>query len=274
MKLRESRVLKRLRAGKASTCMKLNLSDPRIVEICGLCGMDVVWLCSEHVPNDWLNLENQIRAAKLHDLDTIVRVGSGGYSDYIKPFEADATGIMVPHVDTADQAREVVDSTRFYPLGRRSLDGGNADGLFTQAPVKDYIRHCNQERFIILQIESPEAVENIDEIASIGGFDILLFGPADYSHQLGITGETDAPEVIKAQETVLEASMKHGKFAMVTASSKSFDSLVEDGYSIINLGADVLGLTQYTKELLNHSESEDRKPPEVLKENTVRSPLT
>ena len=91
MKLRQSRVLKRLRNGRPASCMKLNLSDPRVVEICGLAGVDAIWLCNEHVLNDWLNLEHQVRAAKLHDVDTIVRVSKGSYSDYIKPFEADAT---------------------------------------------------------------------------------------------------------------------------------------------------------------------------------------
>jgi len=62
-----------------------------------------VWLCNEHVPNDWLNLEHQIRAAKLFDMDTIVRVSKGSYSEYIKPFECDATGIMVPHIASADR---------------------------------------------------------------------------------------------------------------------------------------------------------------------------
>ena len=97
MKLRPSRLLRELRAGKCATSFKINLADPRIIELCGLAGFSTVWICNEHVGNDWFNLENQIRAAKLYDMDTIVRVEKGSYSDYVKPFEADATGIMVPH---------------------------------------------------------------------------------------------------------------------------------------------------------------------------------
>ena len=98
MNLRSSRILRELRAGKRPTCFKLNLGDPRVIELCGLAGASAVWICNEHVSNDWFNLENQIRAAKLYDVDTIVRVEKGSYSDYVKPFEADATAIMVPHV--------------------------------------------------------------------------------------------------------------------------------------------------------------------------------
>ena len=80
--LRPSRILRELRAGQNSTILKLNMGDPRIVELAGLSGASAVWLCNEHVPNDWLNLEHQIRAAKLYDMDTIVRVNKGGYSEY------------------------------------------------------------------------------------------------------------------------------------------------------------------------------------------------
>ena len=80
---------------------KINLADPRVIEIVGQAGLDAVWLCNEHVPNDWLNLENMIRAARLHDMDALVRVDKGSYGDFIKPLEAGAAGIIVPHVESA-----------------------------------------------------------------------------------------------------------------------------------------------------------------------------
>ncbi len=92
--------------------------------------MDAVWLCTEHVPNDWLSLENQIRAARIHDVDALVRVGRGSYSDYIRPFEAGAAGIIVPHVANEEEARQIVEWVRFHPAGKRALDGGNVDGNF------------------------------------------------------------------------------------------------------------------------------------------------
>src|SRR5690606_18597951 len=127
------------------------------------------------------------------DMDTIVRVEKGSYSGYVKPFEADATGIMVPHVTSADEARQVVQWTRFHPLGRRAIDGGNADARFCRIGTREYIEHSNRERFIIIQIESPEAVANVDEIAAVDGFDMLLFGPGDYSHLIGEAGNLNHP---------------------------------------------------------------------------------
>lgn len=245
MSLRPSRILRELRAGATPTCFKLNLGDPRIIELCGLAGASAVWICNEHVSNDWFNLENQIRAAKLYDVDTIVRVEKGSYSDYVKPLESDATAIMVPHVKTADEARHIVEMTRFHPLGRRALDGGNADGRYCQVPIADYLMHSNTQRLLIFQIESPEALENVEEIAAVPGFDVLLFGPGDFSHLIGKAGQVNAPEVVAARQRVGRAAKAHGKYAMAPGLLAPRGALEKEGYRIITLGADVLGLGDY-----------------------------
>jgi 4-hydroxy-2-oxoheptanedioate aldolase len=240
--LRPSRILRELRAGQNSTILKLNMGDPRIVELAGLSGASAVWLCNEHVPNDWLNLEHQIRAAKLYDMDTIVRVNKGGYSEYVKPFECDATGIMVPHVISADEARNVVDMVRCRPLGSKALDAGNMDGLFCQVPLADYAHHCNTEKFVILQIESPEALEVVEEIAAVPGFDMLLFGAGDFSHRIGKLGQATCPEVVAARKRVHAAAIKHGKHVAVASLFGQKDQLIEEGTRIFTLGADVIEL--------------------------------
>ena len=262
MKLRSSRILRELRAGKSPATMKINLCDPRIIELCGLAGFSAVWICNEHVGNDWFNLENQIRAAKLYDMDTIVRVAKGGYSDYVKPFEADATAIMVPHVTTAEEARHIVEITRFHPLGRRAMDGGNVDGAYCQIPLADYIAHSNSERVLIFQIESPEALENVEAIAAIPGFDGLLFGPGDFSHLLGRPGEINHPEVVAARKRVAAVAKAHGKFTMSAGMIAPRAVLEAEGYRVFNLGADVIGIGQYTKNLLTSYEAQPPAKPQ------------
>lgn len=242
MKLRPSRVLREVRAGRPATVLKLNLNDPRVVEMAGLAGASAVWLCNEHVPNDWTNLEHQVRAAKLHDMDTIVRVSKGSYSEYVKPFELDATGIMVPHVTSADEARQVVDMVRCHPLGRRAMDGGNMDGAFCQIPLADYASHNNTERFVILQIESPEALEQAEAIAAVPGFDMLLFGAGDFSHRIGKLGQATDPEVVAARKRVAAAALKHGKHVAVASLYGQKDEVMAEGSLVVTLGADVLAL--------------------------------
>lgn len=247
---RSSRVLRRLRAGELPTVLKINLSDPRVVEIAGLSGADAVWLCNEHVPNDWIGLENQIRAARIHNIDTLVRVGRGSYSDYIRPLEADATGIIVPHVANADEARQIVEWVRFHPVGKRALDGGNIDGQFCLLPLEEYLKHSNTERMIVLQIESPEALEHVEAIAAVPGFDLLLFGPGDFSHRIGKPGKLDDPQVVAARKRVAAAARANGKFAMTAGLIAPFPDLVAEGYSLIGIGADVVGLTGYVRQRL------------------------
>lgn len=238
-------MLRELRAGKHPTCFKMNLGDPRIIELCGLSGASSVWICNEHVANDWTNLENQIRAAKLYDVDSIVRVAKGSYSEYVKPFEVDATAIMVPHVKTADEARHIVEMTRFYPAGRRALDGGNQDGRYCQIPMAEYLEHSNTERLLIFQIESPEAVENVEAIAAVPGFEVLLFGPGDFSHLIGKAGQITDPEVVAARKRVAAAAKKNGKYMMAPGMMAPRAVLEAEGYTIFTLGADVLGLADY-----------------------------
>ena len=250
MKARSSKLLGKLRQGAITTVLKINLADPRVVEIAGLCGADCVWLCNEHVPTDWIGLENQIRAARVHGMDSLVRVSRGSYSDYIRPIEADATGIIVPHVGTADEARQVVEWVRCHPVGKRALDGGNVDGLFCLLPIEDYIRQNNSERIIVLQIESPEALESVEEIAAVPGYDILLFGPGDFSHRIGQAGKMEATEVVSARKRVAAAARKHGKFAMTAGLIAPFEELVAEGHRVFNVGADVIGLSGYFKQRL------------------------
>jgi 4-hydroxy-2-oxoheptanedioate aldolase len=107
MKNSSSRIQPLLCAGQIATVLKTNLADPRVIEIAALCGVDCVWRCTEDVPHDWIGLENQIRAARARKIDTLVRVGCGSYSDYIRPLEAGATGIIVPHVSSEEEARQI-----------------------------------------------------------------------------------------------------------------------------------------------------------------------
>lgn len=228
--------------GRIASCLKLNIPDPLVIELAGLAGASSVWLCQEHVPSDWRTMENCIRAAKLHGMDAIIRVSKGSYSDYLKPFEADAAGIMVPHVTSADEARRIVDMCRSLPLGHRAMDGGNIDGSFCQLPILDYIEYVNHEKFIILQIESPEGLEAVEEIASVPGFDMLLLGPGDFSCRIGKPGQIDLPEIHAARTRVEDAARANGKKCFSVVARGTAEELFERGYAVTQVGGDVVAL--------------------------------
>ncbi len=237
--MRKSKVLEKLRAGQVATCFKTNFSEARVVEMIGLAGFDCVWTCYEHVGNDLAAVERQIYAAKATDTDIVVRVSKGSYSDFIRPFELDATGIMVPHVMSAEEARDVAWKTKFHPVGRRPADGGNADGGFLFYPQAKYMEDSNREKFVICQIEDPEAMEELDEIASVEGIDMLFFGPGDYSHALGIPGQFSDERVRSAWKKVADKCREHNKFAGTVASPGNIEELHDWGYRFLNMSSDV-----------------------------------
>ena len=245
MNMRKSRTLDMLRADKTVFSVKMNTSDPRIVEIAAMLGIPCIWVDVEHTANDYSVTESQINMAKAYDTDVCVRVPRGSYSDYIRPLELDASGIMVPHVMSAEDAHSVVQMTRFYPIGRRPVDGGNADGRYGMIPQVEYNRQANENRFIILQIEDPEPLEEIDAMAEIEGYDMLFFGPGDFSHSIGFSGQIEHPEVQRAYELVAKTAAAHDKFAGTIGSPTNAHKLMDMGYNFINLGADVSGLGQY-----------------------------
>lgn len=243
--LRSSRILRLLKENKFPLTIKSNLTDPRITELAGFCGFDGIWLCNEHVPTDWKDLEHAIRAARLHDMDALVRVSKGGYSDYVRPLEAGATGIMVPHVESEEEARQIIQWTRFHPIGKRPLDGGNTDGLYCAVPQDEYLENSNAEKIVILQIESPEGLEQVEKIATVPGFDGFLFGPGDFSHRLGKAGQLTLPEITAARQRVTKAARANGKFAMTSGVYLPFEQFVAEGVNVFNLGSDVGGLREY-----------------------------
>ncbi len=248
--IRKSRTLELLRAGETVFMTKSNLADARVVEIAGLAGFPCIWVDYEHVPNDLRVIEDQVWAGKAHDMDVMVRVPRGPYSDYIHPLEMDAAGIMVPHVMSPEDAEKVVWMTRFHPEGRRPVDGGNADGLFTMLPQADYTGTMNHERFVVLQIEDPEAMEAVDEIAAVPGYDVLFFGPGDYSHSIGHSGEMDHPDVVAGFRKVAEAALRHGKYAGTVAGPGNAKERIEMGYRLLGVGADVVALSIYFNETM------------------------
>lgn len=246
----KSRVLEKMRAGQKTISYKCNLSCPRAVEIAAMSGFDAVWICQEHVPTDQMTMETQILAAKAYGSDCIVRVAKGCYSDYIRPLEANASGIMIPHLMSYEEAKEIVNTVRFQPLGRRPVDGGNADGLFCKFDFKEYIKFMNANRLVIVQIEDPEPLSELDKICQLDGIDMIFFGPGDFSHAIGCPAEFDNPEITRVRKLVVETAHKYGKFAG-TVSVPSLAQCYEEGYDFVNCGADVAAISSNCSSIID-----------------------
>jgi 4-hydroxy-2-oxoheptanedioate aldolase len=250
MKMRSSRVLKKLRNGDIVSCFKLNFADARIAALAAICGFDCIWADMEHVPNGIETIEKLVFASKAYDADICVRVERGSYNDYIKPLETDATGIMVPHVMNLDDAKEIIRMTRFFPVGLRPVDGGNNDASYCMVKGENYFEQANKERFIILQIEDKEVIRDLDAICELDGIDMIFFGPADFSQSIGTPHDPSNPIIEQTRRLVAETAHKHGKFAGTVGSIDNMKQLIDMGYQFINLGSDVIGLRNYCTQIM------------------------
>jgi 4-hydroxy-2-oxoheptanedioate aldolase len=249
MRMRESQVLKKLRAGKTVSCFKVNLSDPRVSELAAISGFDCVWIDQEHIGQDWSVVAANTWSTKAHNADLMVRVSRGSYSDYIRPLELDASGIMVPHIMGLEDAKKVIEMTRFHPIGRRPIDGGNADGAYTAMDFNDYLQQANEQRFVVFQIEDPEPLDELEAIAALEGYDMLFFGPGDFSQGIGAPGKWDHPKIAETCKRVAEVAARFGKFAGTVGTPSNLQDLLNMGYHFVSVGADVIGLKNYCQSI-------------------------
>ena len=250
MEVRQSAVLNKLRSGDVVICTKINTADSRVIEIASAAGFDCVWTDMEHIGNDFSVIEKQVLAAHAHGADIVVRTARGSYSNHVRPLELNADGIMVPHVMNLSDAENVIRMTRFHPIGRRPVDGGNADGGYCGVAFQDYLKQSNERKFVMMQIEDPEALDDLEAICSLPGVDVIFFGPADFSHGLGAPGDFKHPKVLHAKRTIAEMAVKHGKYAGTVGTAGDTPELYELGYRFISIGADVAGLKSYFSGLM------------------------
>jgi len=240
-----------MREGGVAISTKCNFSDPREAEIAAACGFDCIWIDLEHVPASITTVGDFVRAAKNFDCDVLTRVSRGSYSDIIRPLEADSTGVMIPHLMSLEDAKKVVYYSKFYPIGRRPVDGGNSDAGYVCQDMDAYIKQANEERFVIVQIEDPEPMEELEEICALPGIDMIFFGPADYSQGIGKPFQFNCPEIAEARRRIAETARRHGKFAGTVGGVGNFAELISLGYQFVNVGADVVALQEYFSKTAN-----------------------
>ena len=116
----------------------------------------------------------------------------------------------------------------------------------------DYIKEANEERFVIVQIEDPEPMAELEEICALPGIDMIFFGPADFSQGIGRPEEIFNEETLKAGKLVAETARKHGKMAGTVGSAANFKALEEEGFNFISVGADVVALSSYFSDIVKN----------------------
>jgi len=170
----------------------------------------------------------------------MVRVPVTEYHFMARALDMGAMGIMVPMVETAEQARRIVQSTKYPPVGRRGAAFGVAHDGYSSGDIIPKIESANRETLLIAQIETGEGVRNADEIAAVPGIDVLWIGHFDLSNFLGIPGQFTHPQFLAGVAKVLEACKKHGKTpGFMCSDIAGGQALLQQGFRILAFSGDL-----------------------------------
>ena len=239
--MRKSKIKTKLAEGKPVLLTMLNTIDPSFFELTSLFGLDGIWLDLEHNNPSLETVSTLLRAARVGSADVLVRLAKGEFMRMGRVLEAGASGIMYARCDDAAEAREVVRWCKFGPLGKRGFCGGNADMPYCTMNLPDYIQQANEQTFVVIQVEDPQAVDNAFDIAQVPGVDVLFFGPADFSIASGCPGQFDHPKSQQAIETVADAARKaHIHWGSISSSLDHTKRLLESGASLISYLSDTV----------------------------------
>jgi 2-keto-3-deoxy-L-rhamnonate aldolase RhmA len=239
---------KRLQSGKLALGTILSLNSPDVAEVLSKTGFDWLFIDGEHGTFDTRELQAILQAAG-ENIECVFRIPALDEVHIKKALDVGSNGLIVPQVNTAEQAQNLVKWSRYPPEGARGLGFARAQGYGFE--VNEYLQSANETITLIVQAESAEAVKNIEAIVQVGGLDAVLVGPYDLSSSLGRPGEVTHPQVQEAIKRVAsvckEAKMPVGIFGMTAQAVQPY---IEQGFRLIVVGVDTVLLGNATRQLL------------------------
>ena len=198
--MRRNETKAKLLAGEPVLGAFVNLPSPAYVELLGWSGYDFAILDAEHGPPSPETVENMVRAADASGITPITRVAVNLQQNLLRYLDTGSLGVQTPMVNTAEEARAAVAAIRFPPLGTRGLATTRASQFGIGQTLGDYVRDANEQLMAVVQVETVAAINNLDDIVSVPGIDVVFIGPTDLSSSMGFPGETSRSEVTNAIE--------------------------------------------------------------------------
>ena len=230
----------------------VSFSHRSITEIFAMAGFDFIAIDMEHSTISIKEAQEIIATSQAYNIPCIPRPVSHS-NDYIKPLlESGADGMLIQMVNTKSEVQTIIDNTKFTPLGKRSYGVNRAHGYGFD--FEDYINSWNASSIIMLQIESMEAVRNIDQLLSFNEVDGVMIGPYDMSGSLGVPGQVNHPKVMEACQIVIEACKRHNKGCGTQLSdpnTQSINEIFDIGYTFVFLGSDLFVLWKWADNISN-----------------------
>lgn len=238
--MRKSKTLARIRAGEPVRICALGHYIPSYIKYAAHYGFDCIWLDLEHRAMSDREVQSLMAFFHNFDIDCLLRTPTLEKAKLYRYLEDGASGLMIPHVSTPERAKALVDACKFPPLGDRGLDGAGLDNDFMFLEG-NYPEGVNDETFLVVQIETPEAVQNVDAIAAIDGVDGLFIGLGDLGLRLKLSPEY--PDLEQSVELVAAAAQKHNKaWGCPAGSAEALKKRRSQGAQLLARGGDVRAL--------------------------------
>jgi 4-hydroxy-2-oxoheptanedioate aldolase len=247
---RPNRLKARLAAGEKSLGPWLQSASPVFAEMASVAGFDFIIMDQEHGAGDLAAAVETMRAASAGPATVIVRVPSSDPTFIRRLVDAGVEGILVPMVETAAQARAIVDCCKYPPRGSR----GNAWDITLASSYgfdASYLEGADDNLLVIVQIETALAVRNAAEIAAVEGVDVVFIGPTDLSGSIGLPGQTGAPEVEALIAQAAAAARAAGKpLAGVPRVGRTWQQILDDGFAMVANGSEIFFYRQAISAML------------------------
>jgi len=237
-----------LAAGRQQIGLWCSLSHHYALEVVAGAGFDWLLIDTEHSPNDLESLVPQLQAAAAYQSAAVVRVPWNDMVNIKRVLDIGAQTLLLPYVQNVDEARAAVAATRYPPAGVRGVAGTTRATRFGR--VKDYARRASEEICVLVQVETREALAEIEGIAALDGVDGIFIGPADLHASMGYTGETANPAVVPQIEEALRRIRRAGKApGILTADEALARRYIEAGSLFTAVGVDATILARETDKL-------------------------
>ena len=228
----------RLKAGEAQIGLWLGLADAYCAELAANAGFDWLLIDGEHAPNDLRSLLGQLQAIAPYPSQPIIRPVVGDTALIKQVLDIGVQTLLVPMVESAEQARELVRAITYPPHGVRGVGSALARASRWNS-VPDYLDKADEEMCLLVQIENTVGLGNLDEIASVNGVDGVFIGPADLSAAMGHRGNPGHPDVQAAIEDAIARVRKAGKaVGILSADEKLARRYLELGATFVAVGVD------------------------------------
>lgn len=224
-------------------------SDPHVVGVTASAGYDYVMPDLEHTGISLRELEAVVRAADAAGISTVARVPGCAKRDILAVLETGVQGIMVPYVESVEEAKSAVEAARYGPMGKRGVYYLGYGSEYGKMPPLEHFRTANEELLIIVQTESAKGVQQAAEIAAVPGVDCLLVGPGDLSQSLGVPWEFEHEAVWDAIRSTFRAARMAGKIAGIMPAGLDYARRCEEaGARLMIWGPDLLMFQRAAKE--------------------------